>query len=249
MHTTEFKLNDISITVQRKKVTRMRLVLYPETGRVRISAPPQTPDHEIRTFAVSHFEWIQTQLAKTPQKGASTAYPDIKRAKSIYLNGELIPIEIRKNAIKATSRRNKTGVVFSLPRNASAETRQKAVERFYKKELKATIESILPKWESAMGEHISKISYRTMKTRWGSCTPSSAQVRLNIRLAMMPVECQVQVLVHELVHFKVHNHGVQFKKRMTRFLPEWQQYKKRLKEYDRIVGTFNTQSVIASESP
>lgn len=48
------------------------------------------------------------------------------------------------------------------------------------------------------------------RTRWGSCTPADAAIRLSDRLQGMPEWVIDYVLLHELAHLLVHGHGPEF---------------------------------------
>lgn len=48
------------------------------------------------------------------------------------------------------------------------------------------------------------------QSRWGSCTPSTGQIRLSSRLQGMPAEVVDYVLLHELAHLLVPRHGPAF---------------------------------------
>jgi len=50
----------------------------------------------------------------------------------------------------------------------------------------------------------------TMRTRWASCTPADATIRMSERLQQMPDWVQDYVLVHELAHLIVPGHGPRF---------------------------------------
>jgi hypothetical protein len=54
-------------------------------------------------------------------------------------------------------------------------------------------------------------------TRFGSCTPDDATIRLSDRLAAMPVWVRDYVLVHELAHLVEANHGPRFWKLVNRY--------------------------------
>jgi predicted metal-dependent hydrolase len=49
-----------------------------------------------------------------------------------------------------------------------------------------------------------------MRSRWGSCTPIDASIRLSDRLQAMPEWVQDYVLVHELAHLLEGGHGDRF---------------------------------------
>lgn len=56
-----------------------------------------------------------------------------------------------------------------------------------------------------------------MRTRWASCTPSDATIRLSRRLLDMPTWVQDYVLVHELAHLIEPGHGPAFWKLVENF--------------------------------
>lgn len=59
-------------------------------------------------------------------------------------------------------------------------------------------------------------SDRQMK-RWGSCTPSNDHIRISTRLATVPGWVLDAVLVHELTHLVVADHGSEFKSLVGRY--------------------------------
>jgi predicted metal-dependent hydrolase len=59
------------------------------------------------------------------------------------------------------------------------------------------------------GFQISGLKIRRMKTRWGSCTPRKS-INLNSWLVMLPEHLSDYVILHELVHTRVPDHGKRF---------------------------------------
>jgi hypothetical protein len=55
------------------------------------------------------------------------------------------------------------------------------------------------------------------RRRWGSCTPADGTIRLSDRLVPMPAHVVDYVLLHELVHLLVADHGPDFEAWMRRY--------------------------------
>ena len=53
--------------------------------------------------------------------------------------------------------------------------------------------------------------------RWGSCTPDERRIRISNRLAVMPGWVLDWVLVHELAHLEVADHGPRFQTLVDRY--------------------------------
>ena len=65
---------------------------------------------------------------------------------------------------------------------------------------------------------VAEIRYVTNQDhRFGSCTPSTATIRLSHRLAEMPVWVLDYVIVHELAHLLQGNHSARFWKLVNRY--------------------------------
>lgn len=50
-----------------------------------------------------------------------------------------------------------------------------------------------------------------MTTRWASCTPSTSKIRVSHRLQLVPEYVLDSVLIHELVHTFIPDHGKEFR--------------------------------------
>jgi predicted metal-dependent hydrolase len=54
-----------------------------------------------------------------------------------------------------------------------------------------------------------KVAIRRQKTRWGSCSARN-NINLNINLVRLPDHLRDYVILHELVHTRIKNHGREF---------------------------------------
>ena len=69
-----------------------------------------------------------------------------------------------------------------------------------------------------------------MTTKWGTCNTSTRKIWLNLQLAKKPIECLEYVILHELAHLKVKNHGPEFVQILDQNMPYWREYRKLLND-------------------
>ena len=81
-----------------------------------------------------------------------------------------------------------------------------------------------------IGCEYNKISFRYQKTLWGSCSPLG-RISLNVKLARLPDDLIDYVIVHELMHTKIRNHGKFFWAALDKLLGDARELDKRLKKY------------------
>lgn len=90
------------------------------------------------------------------------------------------------------------------------------------------IPPLINKWEIILNVSVTSFHIRSMKTRWGSCTPKTGRVRFNLELAKRSPECLEYIVVHELVHLLEASHNSRFKALMDKFYPDWRLCRKEL---------------------
>ena len=100
---------------------------------------------------------------------------------------------------------------------------------WYREQLKAEAGKRLPEWEKRTGLYCDSWQTKNMKTRWGTCNPNARRIWLSVQLAKKPVECLDYVILHELTHLKVRNHGKDFWQAVERYMPDWRERRKLLK--------------------
>lgn len=83
------------------------------------------------------------------------------------------------------------------------------------------------KWEKELKVNIKRVQIRKMKNKWGSCSTRGV-LTLNKELLKLPPVCVEYVIVHELLHMIVPNHGRTFKTLLYTYLPNWEELHKYL---------------------
>lgn len=118
--------------------------------------------------------------------------------------------------------------ILESPQRNAEEASEEEIQEWYEM-LRAFTPPLIEKWERIIGVKAGPIAYRNMKTRWGSCKPSTGRICLNVRLALYPPDCLEYVVVHELCHLIERGHGERFYELMDTYLPHWRSSRAKLR--------------------
>ncbi len=83
---------------------------------------------------------------------------------------------------------------------------------------------------SQAGFRPARLTVRSMKSRWGSCS-TGGRISLNSELVKLSPEIIDYVIIHELCHLKHHNHGPGFYDLLSELLPGYKLIRKELRKY------------------
>jgi predicted metal-dependent hydrolase len=81
-----------------------------------------------------------------------------------------------------------------------------------------------------MGFQVNRITVKNNKTNWGSCS-GLKNINLNLHLMRLPDRLIDFIIIHELVHTKIPNHGPKFQAAMKEHFPDIDQIKKEIKMF------------------
>jgi predicted metal-dependent hydrolase len=93
-----------------------------------------------------------------------------------------------------------------------------------KRKLTAIVEFLAEK----NGFSCNRITIRRQKTRWGSCSQRN-NISLNARLVTLPDELIDYVILHELVHTRIHNHSKRFWIELDKYVGDSRALSKKLR--------------------
>ena len=85
-----------------------------------------------------------------------------------------------------------------------------------------------------IGVTYGKITIRSQKSRWGSCS-STGNLNFNCLLMLTPPEVIDSVVVHELCHRKEMNHSERFYAEVLRVYPDYKKWDKWLKTNGKVL--------------
>lgn len=211
-----------NVRIIRKKIKNTYLRVYPG-GEVVVTTSRNTPDAAIERLLREREGWIRAHVAAARERCMGAL--SITSGERVYLFGEPLTLALEDRPCRPTARREGDTLFLSLRggEGAPVGNRRALLLRFYTGALAARVGERLPSLEAAVGKSASRVSLRLMRSRWGSCTPATGAIRLNVTLAWYPPECLDLVLAHELTHLWVAGHGAAFYQRLESAYPGWRE--------------------------
>lgn len=92
--------------------------------------------------------------------------------------------------------------------------------------LEALVPPIVSRYEAIMGVRPACLIYRPTTSRWGSCNVETRVITFSVYVLLLPEWCVEHVVVHEMCHLLVPNHGPEFHALMDKYFPRWREARK-----------------------
>ena len=209
--------------------TRASVAIHVEPdGRVLVDAPQRASDAQIRAALSRRLAWVHRRLVEVEARYRWLTPRE-------YVSGETALYLGRRYQLKVVDSDVEKGAWLrgSYLEISASDTSPTVVQAELEKWIRKRAREVLPgriakvsgplRWVKQQPP----ISIRRMSRQWGSCSPKG-HIALNVDLMRVPMQCIDYVLLHELIHLKVHNHGRAFYQTLDRHLPDWRRIKHRL---------------------
>jgi len=209
-----------------RRVRYARLQIKP-FGGLEVVIPPRFPRHQVPELVAKHAAWIRRQLARQSQLRQSASLPthlslafDNSSTPVIYtadppqVNLDMFAeLALEKIVIDAAGQRERS-------RKLRGWIRRRAWE---------SLPALLGEISARTGLEFNKLSIRSQKTRWGSCT-IRGNISLNDQLLFMPARTVEYLMIHELCHTRYLNHSKAFWTLVEHHCPDYRHHEQRLRE-------------------
>jgi len=201
------QVGSVSFTINERS-RRIRLSIKSD-GEIVVSMPSSVPVQDAIRFVESKVEWILKQ--KTKIQARSTLFAPESCFKTRFHK-----LAITKGNTDKVYNRVGNGVIqIFIPERVNHE--QPKVQEFIKNtlidvmrwEAKIYLPKRLKELAEKHGFRYENVSIKNASTRWGSCS-SVNNINLNLHLMRVPEHLIDYVLLHELAHTVVKNHGDKF---------------------------------------
>ena len=202
------KFYEFEIKESKKAVKYLRLKVG-QSGEISLSIPLRTKENHILEFLEKNLEWLRKTSAKIKAKNSAK---NENQVEFLGLNYELI-IDKKASGVSIE--------LFSIKAASKADFR-----RFCDQKAKELLNASIARFAPLIARPINHISFKHMRTRWGSCNKAKGYINLNLDLITKKKEFIEYVVLHELAHLVHANHSRDFYALISKHMPD---YKARIK--------------------
>lgn len=181
-------------------------------------------------FLRAHEPWVLQQIERIDSIRSKAPQVDFRHGGTIPLLGRACPVRHRYHDGRRTKARYGRGeIVVDRAAEASDEIARKAILDLVRSIAREILAARVEHWCREIGVARRRMTVRSQKTRWGSCT-SDGSISLNWRLVLTPPEALDYVVAHEVAHIVHAHHGPEFQGLLDRFYPDWRTWDRWLDE-------------------
>ena len=202
------KFYEFEIKESKKAVKYLRLKVG-QSGEISLSIPLRAKENHILEFLEKNLEWLRKTSAKIKAKNSA------KNENQVEFLGGSYELIIDKNVSGVSIE------LFSIKAASKADFR-----RFCDEKAKELLNASIARFAPLIARPINHISFKHMRTRWGSCNKAKGYINLNLDLITKKKEFIEYVVLHELAHLVHANHSKDFYALISKHMPD---YKARIK--------------------
>jgi predicted metal-dependent hydrolase len=205
-------LREIEYGIRRSdRARRVRVTVDPSRG-VEVVLPRRAAEREAAAAIRELRPWIERRVAELERVRAA-----------VTARGNTVPYLSRTLRLVAQPRRTRVhrrGDDLLVPEGSD---QLPALERFYRRAAQHEIAPRLDAACAAVGASYSRLSIRSQRTRWASCSRGGA-MSFNWRLLLAPEPVLDYVIWHEVCHLEVMDHSPRFWALLAARCPAYRQH-------------------------
>ncbi|MCP4875885.1 MAG: M48 family metallopeptidase [Gammaproteobacteria bacterium] len=173
-------------------------------GGLEVVIPPRFPRHQVAALVARHAPWIHQQLANQAKLRESVRLPH--RLLLAFDNSSTTVVYATDPRQYEFELFDETGAEQVVIHAESQAARIRELRQWIRRKARASLPGMLRQVSSNTGLEFNKLSIRSQKTRWGSCS-ARGNINLNDQLLFLPRSSVEYLMIHELCHTRHLNHS------------------------------------------
>ncbi|MCF6332493.1 MAG: M48 family metallopeptidase [Draconibacterium sp.] len=189
--------------LKNRRSKNIKISVKPDKS-VLVSFPFYCTTKEILTFVHKNEDWILAQQQKVElrrNKIDANSKIETKLYSIEFVLGEKYDVVTQKATVRIT--------VIDFESDKTQDYIEYIITQIYRFEAKKLLVPRLVELAAKQGFQFQRATIRNNKRNWGSCS-SKNNISLNLQMMKLPDELIDYILLHELVHTQIKNHGPKF---------------------------------------
>ncbi len=218
----------VHYTLKRSRIARNIRFEIKQGEGLSIVLPRGYPVEQLPRIMEEKRNWILSRLSRFEENSASRSYKE-------KTDGNIIPFMGRSLKLSLAAADMESNVIalvgdsLSVTFNFRKENIDNLIKGWYRTQAENYIGERVPELSALCGVSCKKVTIRSQRTRWGSCS-QKGNLSLNWKLIIAPPEVIDYVILHELLHIKEMNHSKRFWKLVDKYCPAWRDHRKWLRK-------------------
>ena len=218
----------IPYELERGRVKRLNLRVRRD-GTVHLSVPLTTPEAFVERFLQEKGAWLVE--ARTRMLATRQATDLLADGAPLLMAGEQYTVRVQTGE-RGRCECREGELILTVRDPSSTDERVLLLRRL----AKARAAAYLTDRIKAFWPHFSPrpatfptLTFRWLRSRWGSCTASKNHITLNEKLLFVPPHLADYVILHELCHFAYQDHSKAFYRHLSQYYPDYARARKELR--------------------
>lgn len=208
-----------------------RLLIRP-FGGLEVVIPKRFPRNQVPGLVAKHETWARHQIARQAKLRQSIRLP---LHLSLAFDNSSTPVVYKGDPLQFNFDFCDQQATDQIIIEATCEqARIRELRAWIRRKAQASFPTLLAQISTSTGLDFNKMSVRSQKTRWGSCS-RSGNISLNDQLLFLPAKTVEYLMIHELCHTRHLNHSKAFWRLVETHCPDFRVHEKLLSDSRNLV--------------
>jgi len=204
---------------------RYAKLLIKPYGGLEVVIPPRFPRRDIPFLVAKHADWARHQLDKQEKLRQSIRLP---QHLTLAIDNSSTPVRYSNQSLAFNydmfDELSPQPIVIE---GGSQEEQIGQLRAWIRQRARDSLPPLLQQMSGQIGLDYKRVTIRSQKTRWGSCS-SRGQISLNDQLLFLPASTVEYLMIHELCHTRHLNHSRDFWELVESRCPDYRNHEKLL---------------------
>lgn len=211
---------------------RYAKLLIKPFGGLEVVIPKRFPRNQVPVLVAKHETWARRQLARQSKLRQSIRLP---HHLSLAFDNSSTPVIYQDDPLQFNFELlEEQASDWILVQGIGRQERVRELRGWIRQRAQASFPPLLKQLSTRTGLSFNKVSVRSQKTRWGSCS-RRGNISLNDQLLFLPAKTVEYLMIHELCHTRHLNHSQAFWTLVESHCPDFRVHEKLLGDSRNLV--------------